>query len=137
MVWPVIICFCPSSVTLTASSRMVKSPTVACWPGLSNTCSSCLNPSPAKPEEEEHDPDVDDVAAVAALVPPGQSDERGEDVGARDALTDTRPAPELLSNRAHHERTEGKAEARCPDPDAQREQPAAYDHARQATGIRN
>ena len=67
-----------------------------CCPGLSSTCSSCLKPVAGKAEEDQHDADVDDVAAVAALVAADQADERREDVGARALLAHARAAPELL-----------------------------------------
>ena len=51
VVTAVIICFAPSSVTLTALSRTMKSPTCACWPGLRFTSSSLLKPLPANPRE--------------------------------------------------------------------------------------
>ena len=133
----VIICFWPSSVTLTASSRTVKSPTCACWPGLSSTCSSCLKPSPAKPRKISTIADVDDVAAVAALVAPDEPDERREDVGAGGALPDARAAPELLRDRADDEAAQREADARRPDADAERDNSAADDDSAHATGNRN
>ncbi len=49
-------------------------------------------------EEDQHDADVDDVAAVAALVASDQADERRDEVGAGRVLSDARAAPELLED---------------------------------------
>src|SRR4029079_17288563 len=78
-------------------------------------------------EEHQDDAEMDDVAAVAALLARDETDERGEVVGARGALAHARAADEFLQDRRAYERAQREADARRPDADAERKHGGAGD----------
>src|SRR4029079_18936757 len=73
-----------------------------------------------KAEEKEHDADVDDIAAVTPFVAADETDEGGEEIGARRAAPHVAAAPELLDDRRGDECAQREAQARRPDLDAER-----------------
>ena len=79
-----------------------------------------------KAEEDQHDADVHDVAAVAALGSADKADERRDDVGARRRAPDAGAADELLRDRRQHEGTQREAQTGAPETNAKRvERPPA------------
>ena len=83
-----------------------------------------------KPEEDQHDADVDDVATVAAFVPGDEADERREQVGTGILTPHVRAPPEFLCDRPRHKRAQSEARQRGPLPDADGRQRADGDHQR-------
>ena len=74
------------------------------------SCRRC----PAKPEADQHDAEVDDVAAVAPLVAADQADERREEIRAGVLPADVRAAPELLHDRAADDTRTARSTGRTP-----------------------
>src|SRR5688572_7115383 len=73
-----------------------------------------------EPQEHQDNADVDDIAAVAALVARHETDERGEHVGAGSVLADPGAAPELLADCPDYEPAQRETDSGCPDADAKR-----------------
>ena len=96
---------------------------VICWPGLEQHLLIALVGVPREAQEDQHDADVDDVAAVAPLVAADEPDERGEQIGAGVLPPDLRAAPELLPNRPDDKGAQREAGERRPLPEAERERP--------------
>src|SRR5438046_1359621 len=76
-------------------------------------------------EEDQHDADVHDVAAVAPFVAADQTDERRQHVGAGVLAADHRAAPEFLTDRADDQTAEREAQARRPERNSERHRRAA------------
>ena len=102
-------------MTRTRSLRTVNSPTVASSPGFSRNSSSFFERVAPEAQEDQHDPEVDDVAAVAALVAADQADDRREEIRAGVPAPDVAAADELLRDGAGHEGAQREAQARRPD----------------------
>ena len=107
------ICFAPSSLTLMPSFLTVKSPIVVCLAGLQEHLLVELESAPRESQEDQHDAEVDDVAAVAPLVAADETDERRQEIGAGRLLADIRAAPEFLQDVDGHECAEREAQARA------------------------
>ena len=121
------------AVTRSASCRTVKSPTEPAA-RLQQRLLFLLEPLAGKAEEHQHDADVDDVAAVAALRAADQADHRGEEVGAgrrlaRTCAPRTNSCPIVAVTNAHS----AKQMPRAPHPHAERRQRRAGDQRRRAS----
>ena len=111
----VIICFRPSSVTLSELCRIMRAD-LGLLAGCQQRRLLQLESAAGKAKEQQDDRDVDDVTAVAALVTPDQPDQGGQQIGPCGVLTDASTLPEFLGDCPDHESAESETQPRAPDP---------------------